>query len=238
MSDEIAREPVWCLVANVSDRYYFGEQHEPRAGTRHFSTNTKVYCLHQRWGDGYEQIRVVGRHRKQRKLSMMVLHWTRLTNWRVKAVYHPHVVNLLDGGWLKHYAEAMARSLDFRERAHKAKIEGFALVGDPDEALLYASFFGLVEPMREALERGASVESRTRTGTTPLLLAIYAGSVDAVRLLLEHGADPAAADSWGQDAWACAAEYWWETRRAQLLDALGVKPWAVPIGLGAREDGP
>jgi hypothetical protein len=92
-------EPQWCLVANVRKFNRKGEGgQEIIQGTRHFSGGTKVYCFPALWGDGYEQIRVIGKHRGSPKLVVMILHWRYLTNWRAKLIYEPRVLALLQIG--------------------------------------------------------------------------------------------------------------------------------------------
>jgi hypothetical protein len=101
MSDEQSQplEPQWCLVANVRKFIRKGEgRQEIAEGTRHFSGGTKVYCFPVLWGDGYEQIKVIGKHRGSPKLVVMIVHWRYLTNWRVKLIYEPRVLKLLQVG--------------------------------------------------------------------------------------------------------------------------------------------
>lgn len=102
---------IWCVVANVSETQIFGENHESRIGTKHFSPHTKVYCFPPLWGDGYENIQVLGRHRGSRKLTKMIMPSKRLENWRVKFVYHPHVVSEIRTMWNKEQAELLVESL-------------------------------------------------------------------------------------------------------------------------------
>ncbi|HEV8190124.1 MAG TPA: hypothetical protein VGP82_01345, partial [Ktedonobacterales bacterium] len=82
--------PVWCPVANVvAERAWrLGSRKGHRSHT-HFAPDTKVYCNPARWGDGYEQIMVIGRHRDSHHYAKMVINWKWLTNWRVKLVYSP-----------------------------------------------------------------------------------------------------------------------------------------------------
>lgn len=105
---------IWCVVANVTEVQIFGETQETQIGTKHFSPGTKVYCFPPLWGDGYENIKVIGRHRGSRKLITMIIPSKRLENWRVKYVYHPHVIyEILKEGvlWNKETAENMVRCL-------------------------------------------------------------------------------------------------------------------------------
>src|SRR5690349_24575027 len=50
---------IWCLVGNIVDQHYFGEEKQIKIGTKQFSPGTKVYCFPPQWGDGYEKIKVV-----------------------------------------------------------------------------------------------------------------------------------------------------------------------------------
>ncbi len=54
-----------------------------------------MFCLPARWGDGYDQIVVIGRHRGSRRLVTMIISSLWVTNWRVKVVYDPAVLDRL-----------------------------------------------------------------------------------------------------------------------------------------------
>ena len=72
------------------------------------------------------------------------------------------------------------------------------------------------------LERGAEVDRAERTyGTTPLLIASQKGQVDAVRLLLDKGADVnrAAADGPGTTPLDAASQHGHPAVVRLLLDA-------------------
>jgi ankyrin repeat protein len=56
--------------------------------------------------------------------------------------------------------------------------------------LHYASTNGHLEVMRLLLDAYAYIDAASPNGTTPLMMAAQYGSEDAVRLLLEEGADP------------------------------------------------
>jgi hypothetical protein len=108
-------EAVWCIVANVAEIQLYGVDSEERRGTKHFSPNTKVYCFPAQWGDGYENIKVIGRHRGSSRLAVMVIPRKRLTNWRVKLVRHPFVVSQLGDAWTEEMALSMVAKLQSDE---------------------------------------------------------------------------------------------------------------------------
>lgn len=60
--------------------------------------------------------------------------------------------------------------------------------GLPSEDLLSAVHLNRLDAAREALDRGASPDF-TRTGFTPLLMAVTAGNQEMVELLLDRGAN-------------------------------------------------
>ena len=65
------------------------------------------------------------------------------------------------------------------------------------ETLLAAGTTGHVLIARALLEHGIDVDVRNARGATPLLLAVMNAHVEAVKLLLDAGADPSAADMFG-----------------------------------------
>ena len=86
-------------------------------------------------------------------------------------------------------------------------------------ALHHASEYGLTEGVRYlCVERGADVnKSTTGWGNTPLTLASRNGNVEAVRVLLEAGADVNKRDSEGRTPLyiALVAEFWYPEQRYQ-----------------------
>ena len=110
---------VWCLVGNIGGVRGTKTDRDESSGTKHFSFGTKVFCLPPLWGDGYEKIVIIGKHRGARQSVMMIIPSERITNWRVQPIYEPEVLRLLDEGyegrstvrWSKEQAETMARSL-------------------------------------------------------------------------------------------------------------------------------
>lgn len=73
----------------------------PPRGTKHFRQYAKVFCFPPQWGDGYEHIKVIGRHRKSKRYITIVMSSKRITNWSIKRIYIPHVIRemKLNGGW-------------------------------------------------------------------------------------------------------------------------------------------
>lgn len=93
-------EWIWCLVGNIKSTHEYGENHEIRHGTKHFSGGTKVYCYPSHWGDGYENIHVIGKPRKSRNLIMIVIQRNLIENFRLKQVYNKRVIEeMYCGGW-------------------------------------------------------------------------------------------------------------------------------------------
>ncbi|MBP6303791.1 MAG: hypothetical protein KBB37_13675 [Bacteroidia bacterium] len=92
---------IWCLVGNIVEERLFGVDYEIKHGTNHFSSNTKVYCFPSLWGDGYENIKVIGRHRKASKNICIVMPAKFITNWRLQKVYRPYVIEVMQTqhGW-------------------------------------------------------------------------------------------------------------------------------------------
>ncbi len=92
--------PVWCPVANiVRERASGPGGREIRRGSKHFAPGAKLYCYPALWGDGYEQIQVIGRHRATHRYVKMIVNEKWLTNWRVQLAYSPHVIRELWPAW-------------------------------------------------------------------------------------------------------------------------------------------
>lgn len=80
---------------------------------------------------------------------------------------------------------------------HTAIVEVLAPHSQPsvDEALQIASLTGSTPVMGALLKAGASVFSRSKDNKTPLMFAAMNGHIDAVKLLMMHGANRFALDS-------------------------------------------
>lgn len=92
---------IYCLVGNVVEERFDKSKNKTYKGTKHFSTGTKVYCYPPMWGDGYENIKVIGKHRKSPKLVTIVMPSKHVTNWRLKTVYNPFIIKEMteNFGW-------------------------------------------------------------------------------------------------------------------------------------------
>lgn len=89
-------------------------------------------------------------------------------------------------------AASRDRNIDLVRTLLRAGADVRAEDGQRGTALLAAATNGDVDMMRLLIERGADVNVATRTqGLTPLGMAISSNRVDAVTLLLAHGADVA-----------------------------------------------
>ena len=117
----------WCVVANVA-----------AADLTHFSLGTKLWVLPPQWGDGGQDVVVVGRHRgSPGPVSQMVVPRVHLTNFRVRGVYQPAVHRQLT----KPLKRREPRQWESREEAEKV-VEWWAR-----EAAIYA---GVRRPLKRA----------------------------------------------------------------------------------------
>lgn len=92
--------PVWCPVANMTEERRHGPGgREIKRGSKHFAAGAKLYCFPAQWGDDYDQIEAVGRHRATHRYVKMIISSSWLENWRVQLVYSPAVVRMLWPDW-------------------------------------------------------------------------------------------------------------------------------------------
>ena len=97
--DDKPLEFVWALTGNIVDEHEYGEEKEIRRGSKHFSPGAKVYCIPEFGGMGHERITAIGIPRKSGKHIKVILPTRLIENWRIKKVYHPHVIKILDENW-------------------------------------------------------------------------------------------------------------------------------------------
>lgn len=86
----------WCLVGNIKETHEYGERHEIKHGTKHFSGGTKVYVAPAQWGDGFENVVVIGKPRHGSKLIEVVMPSERIENFRLKKVFKPDVLDRME----------------------------------------------------------------------------------------------------------------------------------------------
>lgn len=86
----------WCLIGNIIDEHVNKGTGETVHGTKHFSPGTKVYIAPLQWGDGYEHIVVIGKHRNSFRYIQMVIDNRYTTNWRLGRIYSPAILNLIE----------------------------------------------------------------------------------------------------------------------------------------------
>lgn len=82
----------WCLVGNIVQEHEYGEEHETKYGTKHFSRGTKVFLAPVQWGDGYENIVVIGLPRYGQKYIEVITRSKYIENFRMKKVYKPAIL--------------------------------------------------------------------------------------------------------------------------------------------------
>jgi hypothetical protein len=116
---------IWCVVANVAETQQYGEGGaQTRRGTSHFPPGAKVYCYPALWGDGYEQVTVIGRHRGSHRYVTMVIPSKRLTNWRAQVVYSPYIIKLMSRHW-RSDSEPLARQIVAMRQQRESSSQSF-----------------------------------------------------------------------------------------------------------------
>jgi len=88
---ETERDFEYCLVGNIVEKRYFGQNKETRQGTKHFRGGAKVYIFPEFGGCGHENTRVVGLPRKRYKPINVIIPTKLITNVRVKKIYQPNL---------------------------------------------------------------------------------------------------------------------------------------------------
>lgn len=86
----------WCLVGNIVEKHPYGEEHEIRYGSKHFSGGTKVYIAPAQWGDGMEKIVVLGLSRHSQNFVEVVISSKLVENFRLGKAYQPILLKRMD----------------------------------------------------------------------------------------------------------------------------------------------
>ncbi|MEL6660287.1 MAG: hypothetical protein AAFR36_27725, partial [Bacteroidota bacterium] len=96
----------FCIVGNIVDKHFYGEEKEVKSGTKHFRPNAKVYCFPEFGGAAHENMLVIGQPRKSRKLIKVVILTKRIKNFRLKAIYKPSILgHIRVCGFYNHWKE-------------------------------------------------------------------------------------------------------------------------------------
>ena len=93
---ETRKEFEYCLVGNIVEKRYFGENKEIRNGTKHFRGGAKVYIFPQFGGTGHENIKVIGLPRKRYNKIEVIIPTKLITNVRVKKIYQPDLKKIIE----------------------------------------------------------------------------------------------------------------------------------------------
>lgn len=93
-TDAVPSRP--CLVGNIIGEHIKGDTGETVSGTKRFSAGTKVYLARQQWGDGYENVVVIGKHRGSFRYSEIIMDTKFITNYRFKRVYDPTILKMMN----------------------------------------------------------------------------------------------------------------------------------------------
>lgn len=80
-------EFLWCIVGNIVDDHFYGEQKEVKSGTKHFRPGAKVYCIPEFGGMAHETIRVIGKPRGSIRMINVIIPTKRIKNFRLQKVY-------------------------------------------------------------------------------------------------------------------------------------------------------
>ena len=92
----------------------------------------------------------------------------------------------------------------------------------PESSLIWGSWIGNTKKLESMLKDEQPLEERDPTGMTPLMVAAAWGNPEEVRIMLQHGADPACRDVEGDNALHYCALHSRNSDTAELLLAAGI----------------
>jgi hypothetical protein len=129
------------VVANVREETAQGEGGlEIRRGIKHFSGGAKVWVLPPQWGDGGDQVFVVGRHRGNRSgFIRIVVDSRHLENYRVRGIYSPALLRAMTRPFKpdrRHPSGCLWRSREDAERFAEFKNRQMMVALSPEGAHL------------------------------------------------------------------------------------------------------
>ncbi|MGA9213063.1 hypothetical protein [Kaistella sp.] len=79
----------WCLVGNIIDKHYFGEEKEIRSGNKQFRADAKIYIFPTYGGMRHENIVVIGLPRKKWKMIEVTIRSKFIKNVRLEKIHSP-----------------------------------------------------------------------------------------------------------------------------------------------------
>jgi hypothetical protein len=89
--DDDNQEFEWCIVGNIVDKHFWGENEEIRKGNKQFRHGAKVYCMPEFGGMAHESIRVLGKPKNQKRIINIILRTRLIKNFRIQKVYNPKI---------------------------------------------------------------------------------------------------------------------------------------------------
>jgi len=113
---------VWCLVGNIIDEHFEGEEKILRKGTKHFRSGTKVYCFPPK-GGSFDKVKVLGKHRKSKRTICVVMPAEHIVDWQIQKVSQTYILKMmqLKSGWTSSDADKKV-ILDMLKKLPNAKI--------------------------------------------------------------------------------------------------------------------
>ena len=94
--DDNEKAWVWCLVGNIIETHEFGESKDILTGTKHFRPGAKVYMAPANWGDGYENIIVIGCPRHSKHFIEVITRSAYIENYRIQKVYKSFLLKMME----------------------------------------------------------------------------------------------------------------------------------------------
>lgn len=90
--------PEWryCAIGNIINEHEYGVEKEIKSGTKQFRPGTKVYMAPCNWGDGYENVIVIGMARYSHKYIEVITRGEYITNLRCQKVFKPGIVKRMN----------------------------------------------------------------------------------------------------------------------------------------------
>lgn len=94
--DQGATQWRWGLVGNIVQTHEYGEEHKILVGSKQFGPGAKVYIAPAQWGDGFENVCVIGKPRHRRGLIELVMPLRLIENLRLKRVFQPAALERME----------------------------------------------------------------------------------------------------------------------------------------------